>query len=198
MSYKEIHTLFSAHNGIMTTAELRQSKLYYADIQKLLNNGTIEKLKRGYYYFVDADNLSEAALISKLFPDTVICLENALFYYGYSDRTPGEWNLAVDRNCKKSRFHIDYPFVKPHYVQRHILMLGVVTGDIDGVSIQIYDKERTICDCLKLINKMDKEIFNKAIQGYINDSTKYIPNLMQYAKELHVTRKVKDLIGVWL
>ena len=45
---------------------------------------------------------------------------------------------------------------------------------------------------------MDKEIFNKAIQGYVKDQKKNIPNLMQYAKILRVQKRVKDLIGVWL
>ena len=48
------------------------------------------------------------------------------------------------------------------------------------------------------MNKMDKEIFNKAIQNYVVDPKKNIPNLMQYAKVLRVQKKVKDLIGVWL
>lgn len=30
----------------------------------------------------------------------------------------------------------------------------------------IYDRDRTICDVLRNMNKMDREIFNKAIQGY--------------------------------
>lgn len=45
---------------------------------------------------------------------------------------------------------------------------------------------------------MDKEIFNKAIQGYVKDLKKNIPNLMEYAKALKVKKKVNDLIGVWL
>ncbi len=45
---------------------------------------------------------------------------------------------------------------------------------------------------------MDKEIFNKAVQGYVKDQKKNIPNLMQYAKTLRVQKRVKDLIGVWL
>lgn len=48
------------------------------------------------------------------------------------------------------------------------------------------------------MNKMDKEIFNKAIQGYIKDSKKSIPNLMEYAEVLRVQKRVRDLIGVWL
>ena len=48
------------------------------------------------------------------------------------------------------------------------------------------------------MNKMDKEIFNKAIQGYVKDSKKNSPNLMEYAKVLRVQKKVKECIGVWL
>lgn len=42
------------------------------------------------------------------------------------------------------------------------------------------------------------EIFNKAVQSYVKDPQKNIPNLMEYAKVLRVQKKVKDLIGVWL
>ena len=71
-------------------------------------------------------------------------------------------------------------------------------GAIDGHEVRIYDKDRLICDCLRYRNKMDKEIFNKAIQNYVKDSKKNISSLMQYAKVLRVQKRVKDLIGVWL
>ena len=54
------------------------------------------------------------------------------------------------------------------------------------------------CDVLRNMNKMDKEIFNKAIQGYVKDPKKNIPNLMEYAKVLRMQKRVKELIGVWL
>ena len=47
-------------------------------------------------------------------------------------------------------------------------------------------------------DKMDKEIFNKAIQNYIADPEKRIPKLMEYAEPLRVKKTAKDLIGVWL
>ena len=68
---------------------------------------------------------------------------------------------------------------------------------MDGHAIRIYDKERLICDCLRYRNKMDKEIFNKAIQKYIADPEKH-PKLMEYAGPLRVKKLAKDLIGVWL
>ena len=198
LPYNEIENIFHKHNDIMSTHDLVNSKLYYADIQKLLKDGIIEKVKRGCYYLVNSENLSEADIINHLFPEAIMCLDTALFYYSYSDRTPSQWHLSVDKDIQKSRFKLDYPFVKPYYLEPHLLSIGLTSGDIDGNIVRIYDKDRTICDCLKYMGKMDKELFNKAIQGYIKDNKKNIPNLIQYAKELRVQKKVKALIGVWL
>ena len=62
----------------------------------------------------------------------------------------------------------------------------------------IYNKERTVCDCLRYEKKMDREIFNKAIRHYISDSSKNVPVLMDYARRFRVSQKVKNIIGVWL
>ena len=125
-------------------------------------------------------------------------MNTALFYYRYSDRTPLEWHIAVSKDSSKSRFNIDYPFVKPYYVEPKFLQLGLTEGEIDGHKVRIYDKERVICDCMRYSGKMDKEVFNKAIQGYVKDVKKNVPMLMQYARKLRIEKKVKDLIGVWL
>ena len=173
-------------------------KIYYKSIQQLIEDGYIEKVRYGYYQWIDSEDFSETGTVIRLFPDAILCMDTALRYYGYSDRTPGVWHIAVSKNSGKSRFNIDYPFVKPYYVDPKVLKIGLTTGEMDGHTIRIYDKERVICDCLRYRNKMDKEIFNKAIQKYIADTEKNIPKLMEYAGQLRVSKTVKDLIGVWL
>ncbi len=182
----------------MTTSELREVKLYYADIEQLLQQGLIDRIRRGYYRLIDNHGESEINIINHLFPDAIFCMETALFYYKYSDRNPIEWHLAISRNVSKLRENIDYPFIKLYRIQPELLTIGVTTGEIDSNSVRIYDRDRTICDVLKNRNKMDREIFNKAIQGYTKDSQKNIPNLMAYAKKLRVQKNVHELIGVWL
>lgn len=83
-------------------------------------------------------------------------------------------------------------------MESELLPLGETKGEIDSQKVRIYDRDRTICDVLRNMNKMDKEIFNKAIQSYVKDPKKNIPNLMQYAKALRVQKRVKDIIEVWL
>ncbi|MEH2940862.1 type IV toxin-antitoxin system AbiEi family antitoxin domain-containing protein [Lawsonibacter sp. JLR.KK007] len=193
-----VRKIFSKHDNIMTTAQLDSFRIYYADIQQLLNEGFIEKIKRGYYHWAEAYGEQEIKIINRLFPDAVLCMETALFYYQYSDRNPAEWNITIDKNVSRSRTNIDYPFVKAFRVEPDLVSLGETKGSINFVDVRIYDRDRTICDVLRNMNKMDKEIFNKAIQGYVKDPKKNIPNLMEYAKVLRMQKRVKELIGVWL
>ena len=145
----------------------------------------------------DSDS-SEEELIAKLFPDGVICMNTALFFYSYSNRTPMAWDIAIDKNASKSRFKLDYPFVQPYYLEPHLLTFGITTGDFSGHYMQIFDRDRLICECLQYEDKMDRETYNKAIQGYVSDTKKNITMLMEYAKQRRVLKKVKDRIGVWL
>ncbi len=102
------------------------------------------------------------------------------------------------RFISRGRTEIEYPFINPYRVEQSLLILGETKGVIDGETVRIYDIDRTICDVLRNMNKMDTEIFNKAIQRYVNDERKNISNLMKYARKLRVQKRTRELIGVWL
>ena len=173
--------------------------IYSKEISELVQKGYIERVKQGYYRIVEhTEDHSEAKLISQLYPDGIICMVSALFYYGYSDRTPINWDIAIDRNTSKARFNIDYPYVKPYYIDKAHLEYGVTEGQYEDCVLKIFDRDRLICECIKHENKMDREIYNKAIINYINDSQKNITNLLEYAKKRNVHKKVRERIGVWL
>ena len=106
---KILRQMFSHYNYVMTTAQLSKEKLYYRDIQRMLGAGLIEKVKRGYYHWTMGSGKGDVVIISRLFPDGILCMETALFYYGYSDRNPAEWNIAIDKNTSRQRTRIDYP-----------------------------------------------------------------------------------------
>lgn len=194
----EYKKIFERYGGMMRTKDLQKEKIQYRTLQRLIDQEVVEKVRYGYYQWINPEDFSEVGTVIRLFPDAVFCMETALRYYEYSDRTPAEWHLAVSKDSGKSRFKIDYPFVKPHYMEPSWLEVGLTSGTMDGHKVRIYDKDRVICDCLRYRNKMDKEIFNKAVQRYIADPEKSIPHLLEYAEVLRVKKIVKELIGVWL
>jgi len=83
-------------------------------------------------------------------------------------------------------------------VQPEIYELGKTTADFNGVMLPVYDRERTICDCFKYRSRLDNEIFNKALNAYVNDSKKDLRILSGYAKKLRVYKKVTELMEVLL
>ena len=200
MADKEIlEKLADECGGIFRTSDLAALGYNTYAIRKMVDEQIIERIKQGYYRLCKTNDLiSEAAQIAQLFPDGVLCMYSALFYYRYSDRTPLEWNIAVDRDTSKSRFKLDYPFAQPYYMKKEFLAFGVTTADYGDCTMQIFDRDRLICECIFYENKMDRETYNKAIQSYVADTKKNVPKLLEYAEKRRVLKKVKDRIGVWL
>ena len=70
--------------------------------------------------------------------------------------------------------------------------------DFGNAKMQIFDKDRLICECLKYEYKMERAVFQEGVISYIKDEKKNIANLMKYARERRVVKKVQSMIGVWL
>jgi len=193
----EVITCIDENGGIAKKEHFASIGIDYRRLLDLVERKDIIRIKNGYYTY-GVERFSEEALISKLFPDALLCMENALYAYGYISRKPFGFRLAVDKNTSKSRFKLDYPKVIPYYTEPEVLKIGATTIEYEDCQFQIYDKDRLICDCLKYESKMDREDFKEAIQSYIKDEDKDIGALMEYARERKVLKRVQALIGVWL
>lgn len=194
----DYEVIFQQYGGIMRTCELTKEGITYQQLQSLIEDGAVEKIKYGYYQWQDEKAFTEASVIRSLFPDAIICDISAAMYYGYTDRVPRAWHVAVDNKSARNKFKMDSPEIKPHFIEAKRLDIGVSEGEIDGVPIRIYDRERVVCDCLRHVNTMDGEIFNTIIQRYVRDEAKDAARLMEYATKLGVEKKARRVIGVWL
>ncbi len=198
MSKKDIaKNAIEKSGGIIKAVALINAGLTKSDIANLANNFFIERVKHGYYRLSDA-NISEEQILSTLLPEGIVCVHSALFHYGYSDYTPREWSIAVPRTISRSKLKIDEMSLKTYYIQNELFELGKTTDNFNGFVLNVYDRERTICDCFKYKNQLDSEIFNKAINAYIADDKKNLANLSKYAKQLKVYKKVTELMEVLL
>ena len=134
---KVVRKIFEQHHYVMSTAEILKAKLYYADIKQLLDEGYIERIRRGYYHWIESCETREIVIINTLFPDAVLCMETALFYYKYSDRNPAEWCFAIDRNVSKLRTNIEYPFIKAYRMEKAKEMLEETHEKIVQISYAV-------------------------------------------------------------
>lgn len=184
--------------GIAKTSDFVAAGMPAVDVVNLCNTGYLERIRHGYYQLADWDTSSEEQLIATLIPKAIICVESALFHYGYSDFAPRKWSIAVPRSMSRTKLDIDALTLQTYYVQSEIYELGKTTADFNGIILPVYDRERTICDCFKYRSRLDNEIFNKALNAYVNDSKKDLRSLSEYAKKLRVYKKVTELMEVLL
>lgn len=193
----EILQLIEKQGGIVKKEQFTELGIDYRRILDFVQSGDLVRIKNGYY--TDRiDRFTEEELVARLFPDARLCMESALYAYGYISQRPYGWHLAVDKNTSKSRFKMDYPKIIPYYTEPEALELGSTEITMSGQEFQIYDRDRVICDCLKYEGKLEREVFKEALQSYIRDSQKDISALMAYARARKVVGKVQSMIGVWL
>lgn len=194
---ERIQALVEKQHGLVRTAEMTALGIDYRRILAFVEEGYVKRVKNGYYTTKYYEG-SEEELILCLFPEGVLTMETALYYYGYLRHKPYGWQIAISKNTSKSRFKLEYPKVEPYYSEPQVLTLGVQEIPFAGKTIHIYTKERLICDCLKYQEKMTREDFKRGVLSYIEDEAKDVASLMEYARERKVLKKVQDMIGVWL
>lgn len=190
--------VIAASSGIAKTADFLSAGLSKSDVCTLNNEGYIERIRHGFYQLAGNTDISEEQFLATLIPEGIVCVESALFHYGYTDFSPRIWTIAVPRTISRAKLKIDGLFFKPYYIPKEYYELGKTNASFNGVILSVYDRERTICDCFKFRTRLDNETFNKAIHAYVADDKKSLSNLSKYAKELGLFKKVNELMQVLL
>ena len=199
MDVREVaRAVVESRGGIAKSADFVAAGIRAVDVVNLCNAGYLDRVRHGYYQMAEQHETAEEQMLATLIPQGIVCVESALFHYGYSDFAPRKWSIAVPRSVSRAKLDVDALPVQTYFVQQDLYELGKTTGDFDGVTLPVYDRERTICDCFKYRSRLDNELFSKALNAYANDPKKNLSNLSVYAKKLRVYKKVIELMEVLL
>ena len=190
--------VIESKGGIAKSADFVAAGIRAVDVVSLCNAGYLDRVRHGYYQMAEQNEATEEQMLATLIPQGIVCVESALFYYGYSDFAPRKWSVAVPRTISRTKLDVDALPLQTYFVQQDLYELGKTTGDFHGVTLPVYDSERTICDCFKYRSRLDTELFSKALNAYVNDTQKNLSNLSIYAKKLRVYKKVIELMEVLL
>ena len=197
-SIQKVNDIVVDNGGIAKTSDFVAQGIDAKKIIKLCNEGYLIRVRQGYYRLADDSYSAEEQMIKTLIPEGIVCVESALFHYGYSDFTPRKWSIAVPRTISRKKLDIDSVPIRAYYVQKSLYEIGKTEDLFSGVDLSVYDRERTICDCFKFRSRLDSETFNKALNAYANDKKKNLSRLSDYAKKLRVYNKVMELMGILL
>ena len=188
MDKKEvIKRIIEKSDGIAKASDFVSESLSHYDVAHLCKKGYIERVRHGYYQLSEQKDIKEERVLAALLPESIVCVESALF-----------WSIAVPRTFSRTKLKIDSLAIKTYFVQLAHFEIGKTSGDFGGIQLAVYDRERTICDCFKYRTKLDNEMFNNALNAYAADEKKNLSNLSRYAKEMHVYKRLMDVMEVLL
>lgn len=192
----KVMKLVNENGGYITTKEVRNLHIHTNSLTKLVKEGKIERISRGYYVLPDIFG-DEYFMVQFKSKNAIYSHATALYFHNLSDRIPIYLDLSVPVGYNGSlRSNRN---VHLHYVKKENINLGLTNIKTSfGMNIKVYDMERTICDIIKNKNKMDIEIFTKALNGYSKSKEKNLNQLMRYAKILKVEKKVREYMEVLL
>lgn len=90
------------NDGIARTSDFAANGINKYEVAAFCKEGFIERIRRGFYQLPQSNSTTEEQLIHELLPQGIICVEFALFHYGYSDFSPREWSIAVPRTASRA------------------------------------------------------------------------------------------------
>ena len=195
-NYEKILEIIKKNKGYITTNELTNNNIAKVYLINMVKKGIIRRIKRGYYGLISYIEDDFYKIYSKS-KSVRFSLNTALYLNNLTDRTPLVYNITLTQGYSGALQKEDNVIIT--YVKKELLDLGVeeVLSPF-GMKIKVYNSERTICDIIKYKNKMDAEIFAKALNIYVNSNTKNLNRLMEYSKIMNIEKKVKRIMEVLL
>lgn len=179
------------NNGILLTSDLKKLDIHRQYIKMLLDEKYIERIEKGVYV-KSGKTLNDFFLIQQRYKTGVFSHNTALYFYHLTDRTPLKYDLTFRSNVR-----VNESLISAHYIDNSKYDIGLIKMELsDKTSIYIYDLERTIIDILRDRNKIDLQIFNQALNGYIKRKDKNLIKLSKYAKVFKVENVLKKYMEV--
>lgn len=197
MNYQiEMKNLAADNGGIITNKAAENRGISRTVLYKLNKEGIIQRISQGQY--VVADDLQDELLSIDIRSDNIIFShETALWLHGLSDRVPFVHSVTAPSGKMPSKSLQES--CKVYYVKPDCFELGKTTLSTPyGNNVTVYDRERTLCDCVRSRNKMGSETFLNALKMYAAQKDKNLNLLYLYAEKLRVASVVRKYLEVLL
>lgn len=168
-----------------TSAEAKKLGVSSEAIAYYIKIGELERMGRGLYRGVHAktfDDFRWEDLVTAVrnTKGGVVCLVSALALYNLTEEIPRKHWIAI-KNTTRHRADSSIKVVRFRNLE-----LGQTTIEIEGVTVLIFDRERTIVDAFK---ELSLETAIKALKTAVSQKGKKRINLIKlqdYARKLRV------------
>ena len=183
-------------NSYISSASIKeQGRTAYYKMLESARQGELIQVRRGVY--ANIDQLSGNMIdINTIVPNGILCLWSAWSIHQLTTSMPQAFHVAIKRDRKVTV--PSFPKVEIHHYTEAILGIGVMTMEIDGFNIRLYDVERCVCDAVKFRNKIGMDVCSEIISNYLERPNRNLSKLMDYARKLRVGTILEQYLQVKL
>jgi predicted transcriptional regulator of viral defense system len=181
-SFENIRRIFKENNEILKRSQAIALGVPEHKLYEMYKAGELTKEGRGIYRLRDAETLGNPDLVqvSLLVPKAVFCLISALYFHDLTTQIPYSIYIALPNSVRKPR--IDYPPLEVFWMLPRPYSAGIEEHIIDGVTVKIYNAEKTIIDCFKFRRRIGEDIALEALKDYWSRPQKDINRLIEYSR----------------
>jgi predicted transcriptional regulator of viral defense system len=187
--------ILKQNNGTLKASEARLAGVDNKELQRLAAVGLLERVTRGVY--VSAADLPDEYLIAQYkCGKGIYSHETALYLHGLSDRVPLQLMMTIPSgyNTTLLKQREAYRFF---YCKSDVYALGITTVLSPHENpMRVYNRERTLCDCIKKKSLLDADIVLAAVKQYMGESGIDLKKLLFYAEALKIRDTVRQYMEV--
>jgi predicted transcriptional regulator of viral defense system len=177
-----IEEYLKEHDGIVRTSVFQDDGFHNIYLSELVEEGYLVRIKAGLYLMAEKQSVAGFFETQLALPSAVICLASALSFYELTTYEPPSVHIAIPRDDKT--LPPEYPPVKTFSFGNTRYNLGITRIELEGKDIAMYDREKTICDCIRYRRVLGQDIVNEAFRNYMDSQKTNIDKLIQYSRIL--------------
>ena len=165
-------------------------------IYKFIKENNLVKVSKGIY-INDSTSADKMYLLQMKYPRIVFSHETALYLHGLIDRDPLAYSVAVPNGYNATKLSRENVIVR--YLDKNYADIGLGNkATVFGNEVYVYDKEKTICDMLKIETKVEKSVLTEGIKNYLNSKDRDLQRINKYARKMKVEKKLKLYLRIIL
>lgn len=183
---------------IFSMDELRDQGLTQYTIGKLVENGELTKLNKGYFENNEyAGEESDFYYVRAYAPQGVVCLMSAAVYYNLTTFIPEAVDVAIPRKSKLSAMPA-WPQINIHYYTDDRYKIGVTMIKEGKNDFKIYDIEKTVVDIVFYRERIGIEEMKEVLTTYLQRKDRNLNKLLRDAKLLKGEKVLRQYLEVLL
>lgn len=174
-------TIFQQYSGTLRASQAIRLGIAPRTLYALRDAGRIVEVTRGVYRLPDTPLSQHVDLVQVALriPKGVICLVSALAFHNLTTQIPHQVYVALPLDAEKPR--LAYPPVRLFWLSRAAYSAGIEEHLLEGVTLRVYSREKTIADCFKYRNKIGLEVALEALKEGLGQGCKP-ESLMEFAR----------------